>query len=517
MSPEQPLPFVTKDFSTLVKDLMADMASGRGGRPVVADPYEGSVVRTLTEAFARELAVAYEQLDIVYRSAYLDSAEGVALDNVVALLALERRQPGHLQGMVNFSRNQPALHDIYIPAGTWVAGTLPTGDSAPLCATVEEAVLPQGQVQVSVPVLSLEPSQDQVEASSVQVVMPRPVAGIDQVSLGTDLLPRQSGETDEELRGRARIEAKGLNGGTCAALEQAVRSLGIAGVKVLEPDDDPQLLPGEVFVVMEEAHPVLLEQARRRVQELRPAGVRVGCGPATQVLVQITANLRLNAELSTKEQAALIERIRQALCGYFSQLRAGESVRQSKLRALLTSEDAVVDCAPIAAFNLMEPYVLNAGVPVAQSGRFLLASGDVHVGPRERVNLDMERLPVRLTLETLASLMIDVTVSLPPGRSDAGLQEALTQRLTPWLQEQAKQAQKTGAGALGLSALQAEIAGALGGGAAASVNVVMLHTLDGRVLDWIGSEATQGVVETFLPREQLRLRSVVVKPTKGGA
>src|SRR3954463_10767416 len=115
-------PFRKKDFHDIVDALLATAAAGEGGRTALTDVSAGSVVRTLMESFARELAVCYEQLDIVYRYAYLDTAAGVALDNVVALLGLERQRAGFLVGAVEFSRLLPAEADIAIPAGTLVAG-----------------------------------------------------------------------------------------------------------------------------------------------------------------------------------------------------------------------------------------------------------------------------------------------------------------------------------------------------------------------------------------------------------
>ena len=77
-------PFDSKDFATLTADLLQSLGSGEGGRPKLTDDTEGSVVRTLSEAFARELAVCYQQLGKVYAHGFLDTAEGVALDTVVA-------------------------------------------------------------------------------------------------------------------------------------------------------------------------------------------------------------------------------------------------------------------------------------------------------------------------------------------------------------------------------------------------------------------------------------------------
>ena len=65
----------------------------RRRRPRLTDRNPGSVVRTLAESFAREYAVLSRQLELVYRGAFLDTAEGRDLDQVVALVGVERRTP----------------------------------------------------------------------------------------------------------------------------------------------------------------------------------------------------------------------------------------------------------------------------------------------------------------------------------------------------------------------------------------------------------------------------------------
>ena len=56
----------------------------------ITDFNAGSVAGTLVRAFARELKFLYEQMDQAYRRAFIDIAEGEALDNVVALLEIGR-------------------------------------------------------------------------------------------------------------------------------------------------------------------------------------------------------------------------------------------------------------------------------------------------------------------------------------------------------------------------------------------------------------------------------------------
>ena len=159
MPAESESPYHKKPYTALVKDMLAALKDGEGGHTALTDSTEGSVVRTLVEVFARELAVAYEQLDRVFRFGFLDTAEGSALDNVVALVGIERRQAGHLEGEVTFERSQPATADIAVPAGTLVAGR-----DVPVFETLEAATLRQGDLRVRVPVRSVEPAEACPEA-----------------------------------------------------------------------------------------------------------------------------------------------------------------------------------------------------------------------------------------------------------------------------------------------------------------------------------------------------------------
>jgi hypothetical protein len=168
MPPETP--FDSKDFATLTSDLLQSLATATGAP--LTDDNEGSVVRTLAEAFARELAVCYQQLRKVYQHGFLDTAEGVALDHVVALLGMNRQRAGHLEGLVTFRRPQPAPADIPVPSGTLVSGR-----GAPVCATVEDSLLARGEQEVSVRVRSLEPGGQAVRPGALNL-MPRPIWGV---------------------------------------------------------------------------------------------------------------------------------------------------------------------------------------------------------------------------------------------------------------------------------------------------------------------------------------------------
>jgi uncharacterized phage protein gp47/JayE len=238
MSDERP--FLKKTFAGIVDDALSNLRSGHGGRVVLDDATEGSVLRTLVEAFARELAVCYEQLEAVYEAGYLDTAEGPALERVVELLGVERHQAGWLEGDVVFGRATPAPFDIDIPAGTLVAGK-----GVQAFETLAQATLALGQTEVRVPVRSLVPEGKAVDPGKLSVLN-RPILGIERVTNPGVLLPRREPETDQDLRGRARHAVRGGRTATIAALEQAVRAIGIVDVQVVE---DPAQ-PGRVDVVL---------------------------------------------------------------------------------------------------------------------------------------------------------------------------------------------------------------------------------------------------------------------------
>jgi uncharacterized phage protein gp47/JayE len=388
MPPETP--FDSKDFATLTSDLLQSLATATGA--ALTDDSEGSVVRTLAEAFARELAVCYQQLRKVYQHGFLDTAEGVALDQVVALLGMQRQRAGHLEGAVTFCRPQPAPADIPVPSGTLVSGR-----GAPLCETVEDSVLARGEQEVSVRVRSLEPGRQAVKAGALNL-MPRPIWGVDTIVNHADLLLRQSEETDDELRERARRLLQETVLGTPAAIAQAVRALGIAQVKVLE---DPRK-PGTIKVVLgdHDVDDALLEQAKTVVEDVRTAGIQVNVLRSRQVVVEIAATLVLREDFPEQRRDVILAQIRRSLQSYFDSLGSGERVRWSKVSSLLTAADEVNELlAPADGVVHPRPFVDRDGTWQDVSASHRLNNGDIEIDVDERAVLDPAVKPLRLLLE----------------------------------------------------------------------------------------------------------------------
>jgi len=71
----------------------------------LTDINPGSVLRTIVESVCREIEFLYLQMDQVYRSGFIDTANGNALDLVVSILGIQRKTPTHAMGYVTFWRN----------------------------------------------------------------------------------------------------------------------------------------------------------------------------------------------------------------------------------------------------------------------------------------------------------------------------------------------------------------------------------------------------------------------------
>jgi len=497
-------PFAKKRYADIV-DAVLDLKSGKGGRPVLSDAREGSVMRMLIEAFARELAVCYEQLDIVWRSGFLETAEGVALDNVVALLDLQRRRAGHLEGLAVFRRGEPAPEDIHIPAGTLVSGK----KAARLFATVEAVVLARGERQVSAAIRATEPgSEDDPEktAAGVLAVMPRPITGIEAVSNPSSLVLRQREETDPELRDRARRTVRGANTGTIAAIEQAVRAEGLTQVTVIESIGG---VPGEIGVVIGDTDvpPDLLQRVRDVVEEVRPAGIWTRTQAATQILVEITATLEVRAGLSQVEKDAIRSAIETGLASYVNGLRIGESVRLAKVTSLLTGHEAVTAWHGTGSIPVIEPYVIDAVAPVSARFRYTLSNGDIRVGPMERASLDVDRLPIRIGFEAdRTPVHLDIALVIDPANDPAAVERGATQSLNSALAGKDAEVREKGTASLIYEDLQVAIERTLTQKVGLGLRVTVLHQRDGMV-----RELQPGVAEVLAEREQPVLRRLTVK------
>jgi uncharacterized phage protein gp47/JayE len=315
--------------------------------PRAADPTPltdlnvGSVVRTVVEAMAKELAILYAQLNLAYESAFVETAPGPSLDRVVALLGLRRFRAGRPVGTVQFSRRPGSLGNITIPPGTPVTDA----EDKLRYETVETHVMLAGESVAQVQVRGASALTPPVEPGKLRVIQ-RAIAGIDAVTNERPTTAATQDETDDELRTRARGALLASNKGTLGALRFGL--LQMPGVRDVRIEEYPNGVPGEVrvSVSLDQSGPgdELPPTIRNRIEDLRPAGIRVISGPAQSVSLQAQVALVLEgSHLPAAEVEDVHRRARRTLMDLVGRTGVGQRIRTGPLVAALLRDDHVVD------------------------------------------------------------------------------------------------------------------------------------------------------------------------------
>ena len=205
----------------------------------------GSVVGTLVRAFSRELKLLYGQMDEAYRRAFIDTATGVALDNVVRLLNVERKQAEKARGIVTFSRKD-TTESATIPQNTRLAN-----ESSQEFVTLQDTVFAAGLTTLDVAVEAVKPGPTGNVPPDSIVIMPTPLPDLGKVEVNNPEALRggQDPESDDQLRERAKFEIERSGNATLNAIKYAVLELeGVDEVEVLDQSTDATIPLGEIRV-----------------------------------------------------------------------------------------------------------------------------------------------------------------------------------------------------------------------------------------------------------------------------
>jgi hypothetical protein len=299
----------------------------------------GSVVRTLLESVARELAFEEQYLDRIYRSAFLETAEGTSLDRVVALVGEARLPAGHPLVRVRFARNSSAGGRITVPAGTVVTDA---DDNRFL--TSSTLVLEPGEASREVLAVGATKDTAAVAAGAIDRLEVL-VAGVSAVTNPEPAARAATPETDDALRRRTRGALHGVVRGTLDALRFGV--LGVPGVKDVTLVELPNGIPGEVRIDVAYEQPGDLEAEQAvasRIDELRPAGIRVLSASAGHKSVHTTVELLLTGTgVSGAELGELSAGVEDRVAARLGAVAPGGTVRTNALVAAALEDPRVAD------------------------------------------------------------------------------------------------------------------------------------------------------------------------------
>ncbi|HEU5098948.1 MAG TPA: baseplate J/gp47 family protein [Roseiflexaceae bacterium] len=270
----------------------------------LTDRNPGSVTTTLAEAFAREFAVLHQQMDQIYRSAFVDLASGTALDQVVALLGLARKDAKFASGEVLFKRSTPAPGDIAIPAGTLVS----TLDGRNF-ETTERRTLRRGQLAVTAPIRAqIEGPPGGVAAGAIQQIN-RPIYGVESVLNESQTAFATAKETDEELRRRLKGTLERAGKATVESIKYAliedIPEITDTNIQVAERTQEAGFVEVKLGLAGS-VGPDLVRRIEDSIFYARPAGVRVvhNLPTSTQLESARRAAVEQDATASSRAEGA---------------------------------------------------------------------------------------------------------------------------------------------------------------------------------------------------------------------
>ncbi len=312
--------------------------------PLVTDPVPltdlnvGSVARTLMETFSRELAMSELQLDHVYRSAFLETATGISLEKVVALIGMKRFPAGHAVATVRFTRNPDTPGRITVPTGTVV-----TDADGNRYKTTSELILEAGERTREVLSAAATPSTPEVDAGALNRLETL-VAGIDSVTNSKPARNLSAPETDDELRARAKGALHGVSYGTLNALKYGLMS--IPGVNTVTVSEFPNDIAGEVLIDIAYAEdtPDVRREVQDKILKFKPAGIRVLTADAQSIEVRVSVQLTLaGTGVAESEISGLKQGVETAIGDYLEKLSPGGKARRAQMVSLVLADNRIVD------------------------------------------------------------------------------------------------------------------------------------------------------------------------------
>lgn len=127
---------ITKDLNTIRDNILVNITQNIDE---INDINVGSALDMFVTALAYELEQGYNALDIVYNGFHIDTAVDYDLDQLGALVGVERFEGSEAEGIITFMRNDAASSEFTIPSGS-IVSTQPDSNSDVLSYTTSEDV-----------------------------------------------------------------------------------------------------------------------------------------------------------------------------------------------------------------------------------------------------------------------------------------------------------------------------------------------------------------------------------------
>ncbi|CCI03354.1 conserved hypothetical protein [Microcystis aeruginosa PCC 9443] len=295
------------------------------------------------ESFAYEIGILYEQLNQVYLSAFIDSAEGSQLEMLVALLGIQRGLPDFAEGTVTFQRDL-GTDIIEIPVGTLVTTEDSEKSAKKAYTTIESQIFPANSKTLDVKIQAVERGEEQVTKEETINIMPLPITGIKSVINKSPIqFTGKKTETDEELRKRAKIALISSGKASNIALENALLSQpSVKEVKLIERFNDPDQKYGLVDIFVDGvdfSNETKVQSLKSQIDKVRAAGVFVRLQSAIFVPIDPVFKIEINPaiKISEMERKTIEKSVEESIINYISQTKMGQPLLFSQLTRQILS------------------------------------------------------------------------------------------------------------------------------------------------------------------------------------
>ncbi|MGZ5482040.1 MAG: baseplate J/gp47 family protein [Pyrinomonadaceae bacterium] len=374
-------------------------------RSPLTDINVGSVTRTLGEAIGREIATLYQQINLAYKSGFIDLAEGKALDFVVSILGVTRKTKEFAVGLVTFFRKSGSDGNITIAQGTQIS----TAKGEAIFETTEPRTLQRGQGRIDVPVRAGEKFKGEVgkvDAGQITSLF-QIIDGIDRVNNFEPTFLAAEDETDEELRLRAKAALQGLSKGTIAALLRVADENRVKDViEISDPNSIKKNDPGKVSMLVDIEAP-RFPSLVAALHDVRAAGVQL---TVTARFVFVTPRIvaAIKPGLTGDGKSKIEDEIIAALQTYFEKVKTGEPAKgEEMLKAVREVSDVKKQDTSIADVRTLKTDVENANAdPLVET----LVASLSEVNPSDTQAL---RNAITGVIEAKAAVLVPSSTRIP--------------------------------------------------------------------------------------------------------
>lgn len=311
----------------------------------LTDINPGGVSRTLCEAIGREIATVYQEINLAYLSAFIDTATGKSLDLVVSILNVVRKTKDVAVGIVTFFRTQGTVFNITLPQGLELS--TPKGITF---QTVEPRTLLRGESRADVPVRAdIAGDKGIVPAGSITEIS-QAIEGISRITNFDPTTRAANDESDADLRLRAKAALRGLGKATIAALAQVIFDDRSKLDEIYDPNNlNGKTSPPGTVALLVETDTGRFPALQAAIDQTRAAGVQATV-LARFVYFKLRMNVKITHGLTGAGKTRIQNDIIDALQSYTETLLSGTPAVGSKMLAVVKKVKEVKDVKFMLAF-----------------------------------------------------------------------------------------------------------------------------------------------------------------------